>query len=57
MNKEIILEYTNDQIAGFITDQWRKRWKRGFNNSLTNLTASVPAFNDISDDMRRLIQS
>ena len=49
MNKETILEYTNDQIAGFITDQWRKRWKRGFNNSfLTNLTASVPAFNDIS---------
>ena len=52
-NKESILEYTNDQIAGFILDQWRKRWKRGFNNSfLTNLTASVPAFNDISDDMR-----
>ena len=49
MNKETILEYTNDQIAGFITDQWHKRWKRGFNNSfLTNLTASVPAFNDIS---------
>ena len=49
MNKETILEYTNDQIAGFITDQWRKRWKRGFNNSfLTNLTASLPAFNDIS---------
>ena len=23
MNKETILEYTNDQIAGFITDQWR----------------------------------
>ena len=49
MNKENILEYTIDQIAGFITDQWRKRWKRGFNNFLlTNLTASVPAFNDIS---------
>ena len=49
MNKETILEYTNDQIAGFITNQWRKRWKRGFNNSvLTNLTASVPAFNDVS---------
>ena len=49
MNKKTILEYTNDQIAGFITDQWRKRWKRGFNNCFfTNLTASVPAFNDIS---------
>ena len=49
MNIEIILEYTNDQIAGVITDQWCKRWKRGFNNSfLTILTASVPAFNDIS---------
>ena len=49
MNKETILEYSNDQIAGFITDQLRRRWKRGFNNSfLMNLTASVPAFNDIS---------
>ena len=49
MNKETIVEYTDDQIAGFITDQMRKRWKRGFNNSfLTNLTASAPAFNDIS---------
>ena len=49
MNKETIIEYTNHQVAGFITDQWCKRWKRGFNNSfLTNLTASVPAFNDIS---------
>ena len=58
MNKETILEYTSDQIAGFITDQWRRWLKRGFNNSfLTNLTASVPAFNDISDDMRRLIHS
>ena len=47
--EETILEYTNDQIAGFITYQWRKRWKRGFNNSLlTNLTAGVPAFNEIS---------
>ena len=43
MNKETILEYTNNQNAGFITNQWRRRWKRGFNNSfLTNLTASVP---------------
>ena len=49
MNKETILEHTKDQTAGFITDQWCKRWKRGFNNSfLTNLTASVPAFSDIS---------
>ena len=49
MKKETILEYTNDQIAGFITDQWRRRWKRGFNNSfLTNLSASVPTFNDVS---------
>ena len=49
MNKETILEYTNDQIAGFITNQWRKRWKRGFNNSfLTDLTASAPAFSDVS---------
>ena len=47
--KGTILEYTNDQITGFITDQWRKRWKRGFSKSfLTNLTASVPEFNDIS---------
>ena len=47
MNKETILEYTNDHIAGFITNQWRKRWKRWFNNSfLTNLTA--PAFNVVS---------
>ena len=49
MNKETILEYTIDQIAGFITDKWRRRWKRGFNNSfLRNLTESVPAFNDVS---------
>ena len=49
MNKETILEYAIDRIAGFITDQWRRRWKRGFNNSFfTKLTASVPAFNDIS---------
>ena len=49
MNKETILEYTNDQIAGFTTNQWRKRWKSGFNNSVfTNLTASVPAFNVVS---------
>ena len=44
MNKETILEYTNDQIAGFISDQWRWWWERGFNNSfLTNLTASLQA--------------
>ena len=24
MNKETILEYTNGQIAGFVTDQWRR---------------------------------
>ena len=29
MNKETILDCTNDQIAGFITDQWRRRWKNG----------------------------
>ena len=33
MNKETILEYTDDQIPGFIIVQWRRRWKRGFNNS------------------------
>ena len=50
MNKETILQYTDDQIVGFISDQWRRRWKGLFNNSfLTNLTAaSVPAFNDVS---------
>ena len=49
VNKETIHEFTNDQIAGFITDQWSRRWRRMFNNSfLTNLTASVPAFNNIS---------
>ena len=49
MNQETIIEYTNDQIAGFITDQWRRRWKRGFNNSfLTNLTAGVRTFNGFS---------
>ena len=37
MNKETILEYTNDQIAGSITDQWRRRWKTGLNYSLTLL--------------------
>ena len=46
--KETILEYTNDQIAGVNTDQWRGRWRRGFNSFLTNLTASVPAFNVVS---------
>ena len=41
MNKETIFEYTNDQIAGFITDQWRKRWKRGFNNSFLTASTSI----------------
>ena len=49
LNKETVFEFTNDQTAGFITDQWPRRWKRGFNNSiLTNLIASVPANNDVS---------
>ena len=49
MNKDSFLEYFIDQNAGFITDQWLRRWKRGFNNSfLTNLTASLPAVDDVS---------
>ena len=49
LNKETILEYTNDQIAGFFTDQWRRRWKRGFQNSfLTNFYASVPNISHVS---------
>ena len=49
MNKETILEYTKNQIAGFITNQWRRRWKRGLNNSVpTNLTAKVPTYYDVS---------